>query len=277
MMTAMSLGFSIPVTMAGGQGGSSSEVYGVCPKWVGDRPESGLCNKNFHFGACYAEKDVFRPFSGMDTQCLNKTEYNAYECPKSAPHKCKFHLFTAAATLAQEVGTCGSTSPSTVSDCQNVDFGSCGNACCRLQFTVDEDPLAAMQKLNSSFADGGADGYFKLQMTHEKTLGFADIRAFKPPGGYEFIGQVHHTTSGPAHYVDEVNFNIRPQQCAEGVDCSASGSIIKAFSTSLIAGALGDNGQNYKNIVMAMKNVDWKVPFAQSDSDGSCPSAQIVV
>merc|ERR1712032_446446 len=34
------------------------------------------------------------------------------------------------------------------------------------------------------------------------------------------------------------------------------GTDIKAFSLSLIAGALGDAGQNYKNIIMAMEAVD---------------------
>jgi hypothetical protein len=180
-------------------------------------------------------------------------------------------LFMAGGSWAKEVGSCGSKSPSNVTDCQNVDFGSCGNACCKLEFLVSEDPLAAMQKLNASFTDGGADGYYKLQMTAEKTLGFGDLRAFHPPGGYQFLGQVHHTTSGPAHYVDEINLSIRPQQCDKGFLCNAQGSIITAFSTSLIAGALGDNGQNYKNIVMAMKNVAWMSPFEQSNSDSSCP------
>jgi len=176
------------------------------------------------------------------------------------------------------VGSCGAADPSKVSDCQNVDMGSCGNACCKLQFVVAEDPLSAMQKLNSSFANGGADGSYNLQMTAEGTLGFGDLRAFKIPSGEQFIGQVHHKTSGPKHYEDVINFNIRPKQCAQGVECNGEGSIIKAFSLSLIGGALGDNGQNYKNIVNAMKNAGWSTPLDFANADMSCVApARVVV
>jgi len=176
---------------------------------------------------------------------------------------------------ASNVGSCGGANPSKVADCQNADMGSCGNACCKLLFTVAEDPLSAMQKLNASFANGGADGLYTLQMTAEGTLGFGDLRALKIPSGEQFIGQVHHKTSGPKHYVDVIDFNIRAAQCKEGVVCNGEGSVIKAFSLSLIGGALGDNGQNYKNIVNAMKNVEWK--FDQGNADTSCAAALAVV
>jgi hypothetical protein len=71
----------------------SQQIFGKCPGWVGNRADSGMCDKVNQFGACYAEKDLFRPLSGMDTQCLTKDAYKAYECPKVAPHKCKFHIF----------------------------------------------------------------------------------------------------------------------------------------------------------------------------------------
>merc|ERR1719203_1173308 len=61
------------------------------------------------------------------------------------------------------------------------------------------------------------------------------------------------------------------------VECQGEGSIILAFSTSLIAGALGDNGQNYKNILMAMNNVKWQTPFTQGSGDGSCPAPSAMV
>eukprot|EP00928_Gymnodinium_smaydae_P048770 TRINITY_DN32646_c0_g1_i1.p1 TRINITY_DN32646_c0_g1~~TRINITY_DN32646_c0_g1_i1.p1 ORF type:complete len:205 (+),score=46.99 TRINITY_DN32646_c0_g1_i1:60-674(+) len=172
---------------------------------------------------------------------------------------------------AKEVGTCGNDSPSKVKDCQNKDMGSCGNACCKLEFVVPDDPMAAMKLLNDTMANGGPDGGFALQMTAEGTLGFGDLRPFKIPSGEEFIGQAHHTTSGPKHYVDTINFNIRPRQCDKGKECSASGSIVKAFSISLIAGALGDNGQNYKNIMMVMKAA-WKSKLDFANVDGSCPA-----
>jgi len=165
------------------------------------------------------------------------------------------------------VGSCGSEKPSKVQDCQNLDMGSCGNACCKLQFTVQEDTATAMKMLNSSLAKGGPDGYFTLQMTAEGTLGFGDLRPYKIE--YDFIGQVHHMTSGPMHYNDTIDINIKPQECADQ-ECSGHGSVIKAFSLSLIGGALGDNGQNYKNILMIMKGVQWKAQFGQGAADDSC-------
>ncbi|CAK0822353.1 unnamed protein product, partial [Prorocentrum cordatum] len=110
------------------------------------------------------------------------------------------------------------------------------------------DPATAVQMLNKSLAGGGPDGLFTLQPTFEGTLGFADLRPFKQ--GVAFIGQVHHMTSGPSHFNDTIDFTIAPQECAGEAPCNAEGSIIRAFSLSLIAGAYGDNGQNYKNIAL---------------------------
>merc|ERR1712113_433122 len=112
---------------------------------------------------------------------------------------------------------------------------------------------------NDTLANGGPDGYYSLPLTAEGTVGFGDLRQFKIPSGEQFIGQAHHMASGPKHYNDTINFNIRPRSCVGGG--TACGSVVKAFSLSLIAGALGDNSQNYKNILMAMKSATWKVPF----------------
>merc|ERR1711879_575700 len=134
-----------------------------------------------------------------------------------------------------------------------------------------------MQKLNKTLSNGGPDGYYTLQMTAEGTLGFGDLRPFKIPSGEQFIGQVHHMTSGPKHYNDTINFNIKPQLCKGAYCATGEGSIIKAFSTSLIAGALGDNGQNYKNIMMAMKAA-WSDAADEGENvDESCRERNVVV
>merc|ERR1712066_330931 len=123
--------------------------------------------------------------------------------------------------------------------------------------------------INSSLVQGGPDGAFTLQMTAEGTLGFGDLRQFKIPSGEQFIGQVHHMTSGPKHYNDTIDFTISKTD---------TGSVIKAFSLSLIGGALGDNGQNYKNIVMALKSVQWKGGALQiTNADDSCQQQSIIV
>merc|ERR1712194_215120 len=175
---------------------------------------------------------------------------------------CAALMVAGAAATMEVVGSCGSAQPSKVQDCQNVDMGSCGNACCKLEFTVEETPEEAMMKLNSSLAGGGPDGNYKLQLTAEGTLGFGDLSKFHIPDGVQYIGQVHHFTSGPKHYEDTIDFTIYDRQ-------PASGSSIHAFSLSLIGGAYGDNGQNYKNIVTAMKAFG---KYSKLDVDHSCPA-----
>jgi len=159
------------------------------------------------------------------------------------------------------VGSCGGARPSLVEDCQNVDFGGCGGACCNVVASLEKmDMTTAMQILNSSLADGGPDGGYALQMTAEGTAGFGDVR----PYGGGWIGQVKHTTVGG--FVDQVNFHI---QQGDGI----WGSKIAAFSVSEIGGALQDNGQNYKNIVMALKGAFPGEIFIDETLDGTCPSA----
>merc|ERR1719272_2934796 len=104
-------------------------------------------------------------------------------------------------------------------------------------------PGKAMQALNESLSNGGPDGYYTLQMTAEGTLGFGNLSSAvaKLPSPFNesksgvYIGQVHHMTSGPAHYNDTINFVIR--EAPEGTE---GGVYIEATSTSLIGGALGD-------------------------------------
>merc|ERR1712013_779984 len=80
--------------------------------------------------------------------------------------------------LAVVDGTCGSASPSAVKDCLNVDYGSCGNACCALLIKVINEPASAVSKLNATLASGGPDGGFTLQRTAEHSLGFANLTDF---------------------------------------------------------------------------------------------------
>merc|ERR1712232_637199 len=173
------------------------------------------------------------------------------------------------------VGTCGLDSPSKVEDCQNVDFGSCGGACCKLDIQVAGTTKETVEKLNStmSLASFGPDGYYWPQATAEGALGFADLTVMGSPMGFDYIGQVTHTTSGPGHYVDYINFNIKNYTDEMMSDAY---SVVRAHSISHIGGALSDNGQNYKNIMAAMK-----AAFGQNVSamsvDGSCPPSSVVV
>ena len=130
--------------------------------------------------------------------------------------------------------------------CENVDWGSCGNACCKLTATVDFAPpftiASIMDTLNTSLTAGGIDGNFAAQPLAEGVSGFADLRPFNK--SVAFIGQFHHMTSGPKHYTDTIDITIAPR--------SESSVTVKLFSLSLIGGAFGDAGQNYKNLLMVL-------------------------
>lgn len=177
--------------------------------------------------------------------------------------------FVLTTVAAQEViGTCGDDSHGPVDDCANIDFGTCGNACCKLDFKVSGNTDFVKDTLNKTLADGGPDGFYELQVTDQGTLGFGDLKQFGSPMGADWIGHVFHTCSGPKHYVDTVNFNIK--QISDDV------SKVRAFSTSQVGGAFGDSGQNYKNIMMAMKAA-FGSEFTSEFVDASCPAASVSV
>jgi len=158
-----------------------------------------------------------------------------------------------------EIGTCGSGDP-VVKDCNHVDYGFCGNACCKVTANIPHPPGTIAQLLNASLASGGPDLGYSLQELAEN-----GEKSFFPLSSEWYIGQAHHTTSGPAHYVDVVNFLIQQDTS------NKHQSFVTIFSTSLIAGALGDGGQNYKNIIMAMQGAsipNWDGPLAISGGCG---------
>merc|ERR1712151_488066 len=136
------------------------------------------------------------------------------------------------------VGTCGLESPSQVEDCQNVDFGSCGGACCKLDFRIMGTTEEVVNKLKLTLAGTGPDEYYWPQNTAEGTVGFADLTLMGSPMGFDYIGEVSHTTSGPGHYVDYIRFNIRKSSAV----MNGSHSVVRVHSISGIGGALSDNG-----------------------------------
>jgi len=145
-------------------------------------------------------------------------------------------------------------------DCDRKDLGSCGNACCVLAFPFDVSSTALRDALTESLLAGGCDGLYTLQTTAEdpSTRGFADLRPFHI--NVDFQGQTIHTTR-VARYNDTINMSILPT--------SESTCILRAGSLSLIGGALGDHGQNYKNIICMVKAVG--IPFGQEEVLWGCP------
>lgn len=137
-------------------------------------------------------------------------------------------------------------------NCDHVDYGTCGNACCNLTFTTQANlPTdAAAKLLLETLSKGGPDGRYKLSMTAEGSLGFADFTGYDLPINY--LGQaIHHTKVH--HYNDTINIAIAP-------NADNSSSIVTAFSISQIAGAYGDAGQSFKNLIQIFQNtegVEW--------------------
>jgi hypothetical protein len=112
------------------------------------------------------------------------------------------------AVLLGPVGAC------TGSHCDNVDHGSCGNACCKLEWSFpDRDAIAVMTALNTSVHAGGPDGLYFANVMYEGGTGFADLRPFKAPAS--FIGQATRTTPPLRRFNDTLNFAVysHPEVC----------------------------------------------------------------
>lgn len=77
-----------------------------------------------------------------------------------------------------------------------------------------------------------------------------DLSAYNVPGGYQYIFQGHHQTQGG--YVDTLDFNIRE------TNDKVLGAYVTAFTIANIHGALGDNGQMYKQLAFMLKDGDFK-------------------
>ncbi|KAJ9469385.1 hypothetical protein DIPPA_01797 [Diplonema papillatum] len=183
-------------------------------------------------------------------------------------------------TVALLVGCTVSTlacngSPSSDPDCQNPDLGSCGMACCKLEFAFSSaSPESVHAALVTAVGGGGPDGRYSWQTTAEGTFGTFKLPEATYP--YLYVGQAHHTTpfpdgtmvtSGP--YTDTVNFAIY-QDAARG-----NQTTLRGFSLSLINGALGDNGINYKSLLQVarqIKVVNSTLDWDMRHPDGSCPA-----
>mmetsp|Transcript_9420 Transcript_9420/g.13052 ORF Transcript_9420/g.13052 Transcript_9420/m.13052 type:complete len:194 (-) Transcript_9420:120-701(-) len=159
--------------------------------------------------------------------------------------------------VATSCGTCGVCSSD--EDCQNLDYGSCGNACCKLDVNIALSYEEVVETLNSSLTAGGPDGQFSASVLAEGVSGFADLR---PYNHSVFIGQFIHETAGSAHYNDSISLTV-------GTNDDGS-SALHLFSYSLIGGAYGDAGQNYKNLKLVLGALD--SDHAEiTHSDTSCP------
>lgn len=131
-------------------------------------------------------------------------------------------------------GSCGPTQPSTLVDCQNTDFGSCGNACCKLDVVVPVSTDVAMITLNKTLSRGGPDGLYELQMTAEGTLGFGDLKQFGSPLGKHWIGQVYHSTSCAGCPCAHVRAHVCWLGCARVLVCLQCACVSEKICTCVL-------------------------------------------
>lgn len=107
---------------------------------------------------------------------------------------------------------------------RTIDFGSCGNACCAIEYSFKGSTEATTTALKKVLRDGGPDARYTLPPLEGGQAGFADLRQYGVPA--DFLGQVVHTTKD-RNFRDTINLAVRP-----GVD--GKGSSVRAFSSSNI-------------------------------------------
>merc|ERR1712080_436311 len=142
--------------------------------------------------------------------------------------------------------SCGPKSPSPVKDCDKRDMGSCGNACCVVDVSTDfshGNSTDLYEKIKQFLMKGGDDGSYTY-VTGPDAAGnnpVDDLTPYKIAWKYMIKG-THKTTGG---YIDSVWINIKV----------VDNNLITRFgSISEIHGALGDNGQTFKNIAVLFES-----------------------
>merc|ERR1712224_737123 len=127
-------------------------------------------------------------------------------------------------------------------DCDHPDLGSCGNACCLLEIDYQRTCEDVQTAIAKHLESGGPDGRWQHSWTSDGTISWSVLDP--PYKGWSAIGQYKHLTA-KYQFVDTINFNLKG---------NATSCTLRAFSISGIAGALGDGGQNFKNLASAMRS-----------------------
>merc|ERR1711934_43126 len=161
--------------------------------------------------------------------------------------------------------SCGGDRPSKVKDCDKPDTGSCGNACCIMDFTLATNTTYTYDHFKAWLMKGGNDGSYAYVTGPDKAGHNPgdDLSKYGIP--WDFIFQGTHTTIGG--YVDKIDFNLAPVK--------GGGTKMRASTISGIHGALGDNGQTYKTLMAMWENRHSKYSFSASIVHG-CGSGPVV-
>ncbi|CAF0771630.1 unnamed protein product [Brachionus calyciflorus] len=143
-------------------------------------------------------------------------------------------------------------------DCDRLDCGTCGNACCSLEFLLQPDPYTLNIMISSLLQNGGPDAHYSF-------ITSTDLRQYNI--SCNFILQGVHTTL-VKKYQDTLNFAIFPETSQKFFQ-----SRMTAFSISQIGGAYCDEGQNYKNLIYLIKSLN--IEFIENHVAGCQPRPRI--
>ncbi|XP_013383015.1 uncharacterized protein LOC106153584 [Lingula anatina] len=134
------------------------------------------------------------------------------------------------------------------------DCGTCGNACCALQFIVGGSSEPIYEEFSNFLMKGGTDGwYFYSDST--------DLRSQNVSA--DFIIQGYYS-SILNRYQNTLNFAVEKSTNLQMVS-------VRAFSISNVTGTYCDAGQNYKNLVQFM--IGLKMPYTEVHIWG-CPKTK---
>ena len=159
-----------------------------------------------------------------------------------------------------------------VKDCEHVDKGSCGGACCVVDYDIGARETATVntthvyEQVKGYLSKGGKDGSYAY-VTGPDAAGHnpGDDLTGVPSFSWDYIFEGKHTTKGG--YVDTLKFNIARVKPGHP-------TIMRIFSVSDVHGALGDDGQNYKNIAYILEGRNAKIVFGCGTClDASCSRA----
>lgn len=126
-----------------------------------------------------------------------------------------------------------------------TDCGSCGNACCSLEFEVDQKSEDLTQIMETNLNKGGPDGKFSL-------VKLLNLTTERRQSGVRFIiqaGYVGLSANASIQFAIASNYSLV--------------SKVRGFSISTLATDLCDSGQNYQLMMTFIKSLAMDFKFKQ--------------
>ncbi|KAI6660287.1 hypothetical protein LOD99_13876 [Oopsacas minuta] len=123
-----------------------------------------------------------------------------------------------------------------------TDCGTCGNACCTMEFQVDQKSEDLTNLMKDNLMKGGQDGNYRF-------IKFLNLTNQERPSGVRYIIQAGHlgkSSNASLQFLIASNYSLT--------------STVRGFSISTLAKDLCDSGKNYMLMMDFVKNlaVDFK-------------------